>query len=199
MTISIPYGVKAFNKKEAFDYVTELLHNDPGNAELASLYLHFAPKPPKEAKTAEQWVAQAVGIKDVRFYLNYLYSDGVSLYATNGHILKWCPTDKPVGYYCPMTFNTVEGVDAKYPDTARVIPPLSKEGKRVFDLSNHTAEVLDGGKYTRYILGGFAFQKNYIDQCADGSILTITNEMEENRPIRGEHRFGEFVVMPMRM
>ena len=55
MTISIPAGMHVFNKKEAFDYVKQLAEENPGDRKLLSLYLHFAPKPAKEAKTAEQW------------------------------------------------------------------------------------------------------------------------------------------------
>ena len=64
---------------------------------LGTLYQHFLPPTPKKPKTREQWVQLAKGNNDVRYYLNYVYSNGENLVATDGHrvhIMKDTPLTK---------------------------------------------------------------------------------------------------------
>lgn len=59
-----------------------------------------------------------MGIKDIRYYLNYIYSNGQNLIASNGHILISIDHKVNEGFY------TKEGIltefDAKYPDFNKV-------------------------------------------------------------------------------
>ena len=124
--------IKKVNKAEAFailrGYIAvggELTEQD-----CAELYSFFLPSLPAQAKTLEQWVAKAVGDRDVRFYLNYLYSDGKYLIGTDGHRMHRIGTKLKAGYY-DKALSKVE-VDYKYPDTARFWE--TRKGEQTFDI-----------------------------------------------------------------
>lgn len=88
------------NKQAAFDKLIELCETyDISATDAAPLYSYFMPPIPATPKTPEQWVAKARGKKDVRFYLNFMYSDGNNLIATDGHRLHMIPTNLEQGYY----------------------------------------------------------------------------------------------------
>ena len=73
----------------------------------------------------ERWVAKAKASNDIRGYLNYLYSDGRRLMATDGHRLHLAPTTLSAGYYNSELIPVDES--AKYPDVVRVIPNKGKQ------------------------------------------------------------------------
>ena len=114
---------KRVSKKEAFAIIKELVDRPINEYDISRLYSYFMPPVPAKPKTAEQWVAKAMAKADVRYYLNYLYSDGKRLLATDGHRLHAMPTDLEAGFY--NTDLVKVDVDARYPDTNRVIPDVS--------------------------------------------------------------------------
>lgn len=192
--------ISAYSRKEAFAclYAAHERGATPTKEELQRLILHFAPSVPSKPKTPEQWVARAVGIKDVRTYINYLYSDGVRLVATDGSRAHWCPTTLAQGYYEPRTLLPV-ALEDKYPDIDRVIP---KESTRPVVLSGDT---LTGAKVQVVSLklsrttlvapfGTILFNTKYINDAA----LTVLRVSAQHDTALGESEFGGCVIMPLR-
>jgi len=91
--------------------------------DLARLYRYFMPTSPAKPKTDWSWVALAAGKKDVRFYLNYIYSDGKRLMATDGSRLHLVKTDKYEPGYYDRAGTKIHDIDwHTYPNVDRVIP-----------------------------------------------------------------------------
>ena len=67
--------------------------------EVAKFYAYFLPTVPAKKRTATDWIAQALGVKDIREYLRYMYSDGEWLYSSDGHRAHRVPTDLEPGFY----------------------------------------------------------------------------------------------------
>ena len=90
-----------YNKKAIYYTFREALRNNGqfDKAGLASLYAYFMPSLPAKPKTSEQWVAMAMANKDVRYYLNYIYSDGNRIMATDGHRLHIVNKSVAQGFY----------------------------------------------------------------------------------------------------
>jgi len=132
------------SKKDAYATVCNLIEGMKlTEPDLAALYSYFMPVAPAVCKTPEQWVARAMGDRDVRAYLNYVYSDGERIVATDGHRMHSWKTDKyPAGYYDKM-MNPVD-VEYKYPDVGRVIPKRCRQDRRSeFEIGD--LEVVDLG------------------------------------------------------
>lgn len=115
-------SIRKPSKTAAFELLVGLIENGDLTDEViaAHLYAFFQPGIPAKPKTPEQWVARAVAVKDVRFDLNYLYSDGKRLMGMDGHRLHIIPTERPAGYYDKQLSPVV--VDHPYVDVDRVIP-----------------------------------------------------------------------------
>ncbi|MCK5020277.1 MAG: hypothetical protein KAS32_24775, partial [Candidatus Peribacteraceae bacterium] len=100
---SMAYQLKV-KRKDVFYKLINLLAEgteDPVNNDdfLATIYAYFLPPVSAKSKTPDLWVAKAMA-KDVRYYLNFVYSDGERLMATDGHRLHVLITDKyEPGYY----------------------------------------------------------------------------------------------------
>ena len=91
---------------------------------LASMKLPTA----KAGKNDADWVHLAVAVKDIRYYLNWDYSDGTRLMATDGHRLHIATgIQRPAGWYDKggqrLDETATEGWE--YPDVDRIIPRLS--------------------------------------------------------------------------
>lgn len=123
-------------KREAELLVLELAASRPEEADkFAQLLAFFAESKPK-AKTVFGWVASAVAKKDVRKYLQYVFSDGSKIVGTDGTALHAADTDLPTGLYDPVTglkmFELDPGTDAahpgKYPEWKRILPRLEDKG-----------------------------------------------------------------------
>jgi DNA polymerase III sliding clamp (beta) subunit (PCNA family) len=114
-------------KADCFDIITK--HIESGepmtDKELSELYKYFVPPIPAKPKTELQWVAKAMGKKDIRYYLNYIYSDGRCLLGTDGHRLHISPTDMDEGFY--DTQGNPCKCDGKFPDVDRIIPEVKRE------------------------------------------------------------------------
>ena len=188
---------KAFSKKQALAYTSNLLDNDPGNPDLVALVLHFAPKIPAKPKTSEQWLARFVAKPNgTRVQLQDLYSDGSRLIGCDGHTLAWAPTVHPKGYYCPKTMRPL-GLDADlvYPDIDKVIPPLGKplydEVSRVDDIEDLRVREVNG-IFSRDINGTW-FNDEYLKRVTCCGPFDITGT--RNGCIRGSCSMGDFVIM----
>ena len=103
----------------------------PKSADLAMLYHHFRPAPPKNPKTWWQWVAKpaeaAAKANDLRWYLRYVRVTDEYAESTDGHRIHRVPAlliDAEPGFYHP----TGERLDPEseqtiqYPDTSRLWP-----------------------------------------------------------------------------
>jgi hypothetical protein len=112
---------------------------------LAQLYAHFMPSAPAKPRTGPEWLTKALaGSRDVREYLQYMYSDGTALVATDGNVMLWIEgATYPQGYY-DKAMNPVD-ITSRYPDYRRVIPDTS-EGFTWHTLDNLTVKhsVLNG-------------------------------------------------------
>lgn len=165
---------KKINKAKAFQIINDLSEGKTEGdeikilaSELATLYSFFLPPVPKKPKTPEEWVALALPKNDVRFYLNYRYSDGNRLMASDGHRLHVYKTDKyPVGFY-DTAMNSVE-VDGRYPEIDRVIPinvePVAPPSETELDVRGGTPVIR---------FAGTTFQKTQFEQ-ATGFFGTYT-------------------------
>lgn len=120
---------KEYNKIELYQLTLEAIKNGGHLTEhqVAKLYRAFTPKHPAKPKTQEQWVWQAVAVKDVRLYLNFAYSDGSRLIGTDGHRMHVWKTNKYApGYYDKNMIRVHETSWNRYPEIDRVVPDEKK-------------------------------------------------------------------------
>jgi hypothetical protein len=196
-TITLDNNIKAASRKDAFHIITMALNGkrelDPSSLE--SLYKFFMPKMPKKVKTAEQWVGQAVGVKDVREFTHYIHVlDGV-MYATDGHRIHFAPTELEDGTYHPVTMSPVKFTQTK-PDLKRIIPT---EGQlRTTQLASCEVVFLEGSKLSHITIEDVRLNQKYVEQATNGEGCMHATFRGPNDAIRGRSMFGEFVIMPMR-
>lgn len=198
--IILDASVKPATRTQAFQIIQEAIQSERQleREELEALFKHFAPNiSSKAAKTPEQWAAKAVaGPKDVRYYLQYLHSDGKHLYATDGHRIHWIPTTLEAGFYDPKTLQPVK-LDATYPNVLRVIPEHS--GPLVTYIHKDCPLDTDKtGKWQQQSLDGVLFNPKYLADASNGTMGIHVELRGPTDPIRGKSEFGEFVVMPLR-
>lgn len=171
--------------------------------ELAIFYSFFIPPIPAKAKTLEQWVAKAVAKKDVRQYLNYIYSDGARLIAADGHRLHWIETTAyPEGLYIPGTMDKV-ALDARYPDIDRVIPKTYTADKTIISLAELPVIETKQGGLAYKLANGTHLMKKYLDTMANREkevyVWIVENSVFEAvylESIDGQHKA---VIMPIRV
>ena len=103
--------------------------------------------------------------KDGRKYLNYIYSAGSKLIASNGHIAVEIDHVAPEGYYDDMGA-PLSGIEYKYP-SGMFERVFSAEGERVdIEFKDGTEKVQRVGKkeyFTKLTFGKFALNKCYVD------------------------------------
>lgn len=164
--------IKKCSKKALFDVICRSITGGAlANVQtevLAELYAYFTPPVPKVPKTREQWVSLAIGKKDVREHLNYLYSDGNTLVATDGRRLHSTPTDLPAGYY-DTALNRVD-ITTRYPDIDRLSVPDSGGTAVVVDINAAIASYANG-KHAYRINDRLAFDTKYLDNARWGLIV----------------------------
>jgi len=122
-----------FNKKAIFNMVNDVVTRDQDSDlvmlsvnEIAALYKYFTPATPAKPKTPIDWLKKALPKDDIRYYLNYIYSDGKRLCATDGHrVHVYKTTEYAPGFY-DSNMNQVEDINARYPDIDRVIPSIDQ-------------------------------------------------------------------------
>lgn len=169
----------------------------------AVIYKHCDGITKAKPKTPFNWVARAMGNDDVRTYLNYVYSTGEEIVATDGHRLHLYKTDKvPAGYYDRKAIKVHDTDYQQYPDYPRLINTI-RNGRCTFndfELINHP---LNGDRpYPVYKLKDFGLNARYLDEALWPFPL-------ENKPVfeHGEIReslkisYGDYtaLVMPLRL
>ena len=126
--ISKALATKKPTKAAAFDTLLGIIdqYNIPESPELLGLLRYFAPSAPTgKPKTPEDWVRLAVADGDTRKYLNYVYSTGDQLAASNGHrihVMDTTPEAHPQGFYHPETMTPATDINGNYtfPDFNRL-------------------------------------------------------------------------------
>jgi hypothetical protein len=192
-------NVKAMTRKQAFEYVTKSLDDNP-NSELEALYKYFMPSLPAKPKTAWQWVASAVGKKDMREYLNYLHSDGSVLYGSDGQRIHWCNTELGEGFYCPKTCNLVD-LSGYYPQVQRIIDQTRPLELKVDLTKCETFSTQDerGNSLSRTRLNDdIVLDTQQLNQAVMGqSKITVQTRRERLASIQGSSKFGGWVLIPV--
>lgn len=159
--------IKKPTKTDAQQIIKRIAEQCPEQIQdLAALYVYFMPATPKKPKTDFQWVAQAAGKKDVRYYLNYVYVDEKNIVATDGHRLHMIPNSDNIepGYYLPNG-DKAHGPDfAKYPDYEQVKPATGE----IKEYNIDSLGIKEGGGIIAYNLGDNYYQKLYLDQALTG-------------------------------
>jgi len=170
---------------------------------LAQLYQFFIPNAPSKPKTAEQWIYKSLAKKDVRYYLNYLYSDGSSLVATDGHRLHVVHNmDYPKGSYDKAMSLIDDQVAGKFPEWERVIP--KDKGRLKVQFEDLELKIDDNGKihfYKVYFNSELkvAINKKYLDDALsflDNPRVSIGSE-SDSILLTDDSR--QAVIMPIKM
>lgn len=167
----------------------------------ALLYTFFKPAAPKVAKTAFDWVAQAVSKDVTRPYLNYVYADGPAIVATDGYKLHTAPNvdGLPNGFYDSQG-NKIE-LDANYPDWRRILP----EEKNLVTMDKNKLEIAEGGKGGKqqaYKIGlaDVGFNTKYLDQATLGEKTFDVYLCDGGfNPVVVRNKFGKAVIMPVNL
>jgi len=203
----LKYRHKAPKKDEVFDHIKELVKAGTlPPEEAAILYAYFLPKGGANKKdlSTEQWVALAVGKKDIREYLNYMYSDGKRLMASDGHRLHVAPdVGLPAGYY-DSALNRVAHLDGvSYPDVDRVIP-ADTDQREYREVTLSSLPVEDSGtkafKTIYRMPTGQGIQTKYLNEAV-GKVerFTYSSGAELGGAIKITHSDGRIaVIMPVR-
>ena len=173
---------KAVKSSKPFDMLRQAVESSGESetvtlslAEVAALYAHFMPKTVRASAGVFDfaWVARAMAKKDVRYYLNYVYSDGARTIATDGrrmHVLAG--QSLPQGYYTAAGDQVDE--DAKYPDIDRVIPQYSQCQTWTLTAEELAACIVDTGDkgkdwaFAYMLQSGHKVNKKYFDDAING-------------------------------
>ena len=192
------------NRKDTFALVRNMINRgESTDKDLATLYAFFLPKVPAKPKTIRQWVSLAMGKKDVRYYLNYLYSDGSRFVATDGHRLHvQHGINLEVGFY--NTEQVKLEVDAKYPDFGRIIPSDGvTDIKYLSDFSNLEVTVIEGHSNMQAVkINDSWFNQQYIRDALsmfNSSDAIDLMQKDDKSPIRLTQGDLLAVVMPTRV
>jgi hypothetical protein len=127
-------NVVKMKKNEGFYNINQLIdaynnHDDnAAEAALVALYSFFSESVKKMKEyNPFQWTAMAIGQKDIRSFLNYVYSDGSNLIGTDGcrmHVVPYM--DYPAGYY-DSNMVKIDKTD-QYPDWEKVMVDTAAAG-----------------------------------------------------------------------
>jgi hypothetical protein len=187
----------AYNKNAIYASFRDALTNDGQFNELAmaKLYAYFMPNTPAKPKTDEQWVALAKPTNDVRYYLNYLYSDGNRIMATDGHRLHILNKSIEPGFYNKEMIK-IE-VDGKFPDVDRNIPECNKH---MFFSEAKLADFEDNGKICPvYQINDVTVNAAYMKKACSGFTdpVILYSDKRHAIVIKDDNKMA--VVMPMRV
>ena len=194
--------IKKPSKKVAHEIIKELYAQAPDDetsANLAKLYKYFMPPLPKTPKTPFDWVAGAMGVNDVRDYLNYVHVDADYIGATDGHRLhRVANTDcLPPGFY-NKAGDKVHGPDfAHFPNLSRAIPAANDLQLEDMQASQLPVETWESEIIYR-LPNGAAVMKRYLDKCIGSGIATIgTRPGAEGAAVRVDMDGRVAALMPM--
>lgn len=151
-------------------------------------------------KTARAWVAKAVAQKDVREALNYIYSDGERIMATDGHRLHIHEVEAETGFSEPNG-DRVKLPGKVFPDIDRVIPS-GKLKKYAENLRACPRETSRGYGDVVCLPCGRAIREPYLIDALAGD-ETLKYEVKAidppyQTPIKLHTRYGIAVIMPVR-
>jgi hypothetical protein len=192
--------IKKPSKKVAHEIIKELYAQAPDDetsANLAKLYKYFMPPIPKTPKTPFDWVAGAMGVNDVRYYLNYVHVDADHIEATDGHRAHRVANTNglPSGFYNKAGDKVHEPAFADFPNISRVIPDA--KDLQLEDVQASQLPVETGESEIIYRLpNGAAVSKRYLDKCIGSGSATIgTRNAKDGIRVDMEGRVA--VIMPM--
>ena len=193
--------IKKPSKKVAHEIIKELYAQAPDDetsANLAKLYKYFMPPIPKTPKTPFDWVAGAMGVNDVRYYLNYVHVDADYIGATDGHRLhRVANTDcLPPGFYNKVGDKVHEPDFANFPNVSRVIPDAKDRQPEDLKVSQIPVETQNGVIVYR-LPNGTAIDKRYLDKCIGSGVATI-GTWGADHSIRVDMDDRVAVIMPIR-
>jgi hypothetical protein len=176
---------------------------------LAWFYKEHAPKINTKSATKDDyaWLWQAVASpKECRYYLAFVYCDGETLTATDGHRLHQVPNYLALepGFY-DKAKNKVHGTDwARYPEVRRVIPRVEDRMNEVtVDVKNLEIKGVDT-KFQAALLPLPNDQKigvnyKYLKQALAGDDLTTVQAGDSSESILYTSGKRLAVIMPMRV
>jgi hypothetical protein len=163
--------------------------------DIAMLYAYFTPNTPAKPKTDIQWLALALPKNDVRYYLNYIYSDGARIMATDGHRLHVVTNSEYDAGYYDKNMNKAE-CNGKFPDIDKLIGDYPKS------MSISNMSIIDIGESRSFAQAydhkDIRLDKKYIDQAAqylNADSFKYKNGLS-NVLIQSGNKMA--VVMPMR-
>lgn len=195
------------SKQLAQELIRELYRNpsleDADRERLAALYCHFTPPQPKVAKTDWQWVALAMGKKDIRFYLNYVHVDERRIVATDGHRLHTIPNTENLapGFYLANGDRVEDPSFAKYPDIDRAIPRGDSRTETRVTLTSLEVRQVSRGVYC-YVIpleqGSAGLDKRYLDAVVNGAKEATLLLGGSNDAVRIDYGARTAVIMPVR-
>ena len=185
------------SKVEAFEIVESAAISEGRMSEeqLAVLYVFFMPTITK-IKSPFHWCVKAKGKKDVRYYLNHVYSDGVRTMATDGHRLHVINEVREKGWYDNNDQLIHQDGYANYPDMDRVIP----SGKG-FTLLNFDDLSVNRSRGTDVYLmpDGHGINIKHMKEALALSNNPVLKYFTTEQRLLIEHDNGFAVVMAIRM
>jgi len=185
------------SKSAAFYIVLSIVENYGATDEqLAQLYAFFLP-PVAKIKSPFDWLVKARGEKDVRYYLNHVYSDGKKTMATDGHRAHVINEKRPAGWYDDNDQLIQDPAWAKYPDVMAVLPCKGKEiALKLEELPIHTVS----DKVFLYVMpNGQGMNKKYLDQACGLSPDYVLTYFPESDRCKVAYDNAEAVIMGRRM
>ena len=177
----------------AFEFMVNNMPDDTPLHDLAILYKHFAPKPPRKPKTRFDWIAKASNAKDARYYLGYTKVNASgSAVATDGHRIHISTLgDREAGFYEANGTPVPNDADFKYPDISRVMnQAMTNDLRPVSDVAFEVYTDTLKGKPVEYLKGTFddyefALNKRYYDEATQGArhVRIGLAEKSNNTPV----------------
>jgi len=194
-------------KTDAFNQLKRVieLSGDSAALELADLYAFFTPTISKP-KTLFQWAVKAHGIKDVRHYINFVYSDGKRLLSTDGHRAHIVDdVISPIGFYSNNGALVHDNDYGEFPNIDKIMPdindmrPINLSDMELIDIDSH-AKATQAYKLTKDI----GFNAKYLREAlsfGDMKIFITRNKFDNLRDCKmlliSEDRTA--IIMPVRL
>ena len=149
------------------------------------------------------WLAaQFMAKGEIRDYLNYIYSNGAELVASNGHVLIKIPHEVEPGYYNPSGNMALSIDEYKYPNFDRVYNQPFFDDEPLDLTKPHYEKMTDGETpcpIAGWIVNGTDvwFQKQYIDLLLK---ISVTQAVISTNYIALKYETDSFsgIVMPIR-
>ncbi|MCK4870783.1 MAG: hypothetical protein KAS93_06710 [Gammaproteobacteria bacterium] len=185
------------NKPAAFDIVLSIIESYGATDEqLADLYAFFLP-PVTKIKSPFHWLVRARGDKDVRYYLNHVYSDGKKTMATDGHRAHVINEKRPAGWYDDNDQIIQDPAWATYPDVMAVLPCKGVGiTLKIKELPIHTVS----DKVFLYVMpDGFGMNKKYVDEACGLSPDYVLTYFTDSTRCRVVYDNAEAVIMGRRI